>query len=75
MVYKDQRFYDFVGWLVGVLFYGILALFQSFNTESNYFNQNFVLIRFGFVLCHINHCRLFNAKSIFTPLKSSVSNN
>ena len=27
------------------------------------------------VLWHINHCRLFNAKSIFIQIISSISNN
>ena len=27
------------------------------------------------VLWHINHCRLFNAKSMFTHINSSISNN
>ena len=31
--------------------------------------------RFGLVLWHINHCRLFNAKSILIHMKSSISNN
>ena len=30
---------------------------------------------FGLVLWHINHCRLFNAKSIFIHINSSISNN
>ena len=30
---------------------------------------------FGLVLWHINHCRLFNAKSIFIDINSSISNN
>ena len=29
----------------------------------------------GWVLWHNNHCRLFNAKSIFIHIKSSISNN
>ena len=29
---------------------------------------------FGLVLWHINHCRLFNAKSIFIRINSSISN-
>ena len=34
-----------------------------------------VLVWFGLVLWHINHCRLFDAKSIFIHINSSVSNN
>ena len=30
---------------------------------------------FGLVLWHINHCRLFNAKSIFIQINSSIPNN
>ena len=30
---------------------------------------------FGLVLWYINYCRLFNAKSIFIRLNSSISNN
>ena len=29
---------------------------------------------FGLVLWHINHCRLFNAKSMFIQINSSISN-
>ena len=29
------------------------------------FNKSYELFKFGLVLWHINHCRLFNAKSIF----------
>ena len=29
----------------------------------------------GWVLCHINLCKLFNAKSIFIQIISSISNN
>ena len=34
-----------------------------------------VLNLFGLVLWHINHCRLFNAKSILIHINSSISNN
>ena len=30
---------------------------------------------FGWFLWHINFCRLFNAKSIFIQINSSISNN
>ena len=30
---------------------------------------------FVWVLCHVNLCRLFNAKSIFIQINSSISNN
>ena len=30
---------------------------------------------FGLISWHINHCRLFNAKSSFIHIKSSISNN
>ncbi len=33
------------------------------------------LIWFSLVLWHFNHCRLFNAKSIFIHINSSISNN
>ena len=33
------------------------------------------LVWFGLVLCHINHCRLFKAKSIFINTNSYISNN
>ena len=33
------------------------------------------LVWFGLVLWHINHCNLFNAKSIFIHITSSISNN
>ena len=32
------------------------------------------MIWFGWVLWHINHCRLFDAKSIFMQMISSISN-
>ena len=35
----------------------------------------FVDKMFGLVLWHINPCRLFNAKSIFIHINSSISNN
>ena len=33
------------------------------------------LVWFGLVLWHINNCSLFNAKSIFIHINSSISNN
>ena len=33
------------------------------------------MIWFGLVLWHINHCKLFNAKSIVIHINSSISNN
>ena len=36
---------------------------------------DFGLIWFGLILWHINHCRLFNAESIFIRMNSSISNN
>ena len=33
----------------------------------------FGLVWFGLVLWHINHCWLFNAKSIFIHINSSIS--
>ena len=33
------------------------------------------MVCFGWFLCHINHCRLFNAKSILIHINSSISNN
>ena len=33
------------------------------------------VVWFGLVLWHVNHCWLFNAKSIFKHMNSSVSNN
>ena len=38
-------------------------------------NQHIVNVWFGLVLWHINHCRLFNVKSIFIHINSSISNN
>ena len=35
----------------------------------------YIYILFGLVLWHINHSRLFNAKSIFVHINSSVLNN
>ena len=32
-------------------------------------------VSFGLVLWHINHCRLFYAKSILIDINSSISNN
>ena len=37
--------------------------------------KRFGLVWLGLALCHINHCRLFNAKSIFIHINSSISNN
>ena len=32
-------------------------------------------IWFGLLLCHINHCRIVNAKYIFIDINSSILNN
>ena len=61
------------GWLV-VLFYGISTLFGLVNAESSHFDENFVLVWFDLVLWHINHYWLFNAKSIFIHINSSIYN-
>ena len=42
------------------------------NTEKS---PGILMVWFGLVLWHINHCRLFIAKSIFIHINSSVSNN
>ena len=36
--------------------------------------RQFGVFWFGLVLWHINHCRLFNAKSIFIHINNSISN-
>ena len=46
----------------------ILGIIKGKNTEG-------VGRLFGGVLWHINHWRLFNAKSIFIQIISSISNN
>ena len=47
-----------------------------FNTESATWVQIWVAVFwFGLVLWHINHCMLFNTKSIFIHVNSSTSNN
>ena len=38
-------------------------------------NVDFGLVWFGLVLWHINHCSLFNAKSISIHMNRSISNN
>ena len=38
-------------------------------------NNPLCLVWFGLVLWHINHCRLFNAESIFILINISISNN
>ena len=47
--------------------------------ETNLLDYSFMLgvslVWFGLVLWHINPCRLFNAKSIFIQIISSISNN
>ena len=37
--------------------------------------HNHLLFWFGWVLWHINLCRLFNAKSIFIHINSAILNN
>ena len=46
---------------------GIWMIFPKWNL--------FYLAWFGLVLGHINHCRLFNANSIFIYINSAISNN
>ena len=43
--------------------------------SHNFFQKKLNPYQFSFVLWHINHCRLFNAKSIFIHINSSISNN
>ena len=43
--------------------------------KTKYIDLNRMKLMFGLVLWHVNHCRLFNAKSIFIHINSSVSTN
>ena len=45
--------------------------FHKIISKSNYFNFHFY-IRFCLVLWHINHFTLFNAKTIFIHINSSI---
>ena len=44
-------------------------------SESTTEAKEAAIQRVGWVLWHINLCRLFNAKSIFMQIVSSISNN
>ena len=45
-----------------------------FTLEPYFIISGIGLVWFDWVLWHINHCRLFNVKSIFMHIKSSISN-
>ena len=53
--------------LRSIAFYHIAVFFNVLKNSG--------LNWFGLVLWHINHCRLFNAKSIFIHINSSISKN
>ena len=46
-----------------------------FQLQSDAHDIQISLVWFLFVLWHINHCKLFNAKSIFIHINCSISNN
>ena len=49
--------------LVGLGFYGISTIVRLFNAKFLFIHIKYIIIWLGWVLWHINHCRLFNAKS------------
>ena len=57
----------------------VLGLFKIAVIKKNSLGLDrlvwFSLVWFGLVWLHINHCRLFNAKSIFMHINSSILNN
>ena len=53
----------------------LILLLKTRKEQNNYNNKVIWFVTFGLVLWHINHCRLFNAKSIFIHRNSSISNN
>ena len=61
----------FIGWLVG--FTPEQSSVRLFNTEYSAFSVGWLVGWLG--LWHINLSRLFNAKSIFMQIISSISNN
>ena len=52
-----------------------LLQFTGLESISSDLHNNDVGWLVGWVLWHINHCRLFNAKSIFIHINSSIPNN
>ena len=47
---------------------------DSFINDTKSFSHTLEVL-FSLVSWHINHCRLFNAKSIFIRINGSISNN
>ena len=56
-VYSDGSWFSSVG------FYGISTIVGYFIPNPLYTYISNIMIWFGWVLWHFNHCRLFNAKS------------
>ena len=50
-------------------------IFANNKSSNNEFGKYLDVCLFGWDLWHINLCRLFNAKSIFIQMNSSISNN
>ena len=67
-----------VGWLVlrhVNLCWIILCQYNSYAFQLYMMQKSiFTIILIGLVLWHINHCKLFNAKSIFIHINSYISN-
>ena len=57
------------------IFFNRLVTVLWSTAPSSYTQQKVLVVWFGLVLWHINHWRLFNAKSIFISINSSISNN
>ena len=75
-VYKEQYFLTACPKLCSRLIWFGLVLCHINNIGHLMPNPFYLSIcLFVWVLCHINFCRLFNAKSIFIQINSSISNN
>ncbi len=57
--------------LIQILKIFIQDVVKEFGSEK----YSILIMKKSLVLWYINHCRLFNAKSIFIHINSSISNN
>ena len=53
----------------------LIQLTSRLNQLINQSKYSLSQVLFGLVLWHINHCKLFNAKSIFIHINSFISTN
>ena len=59
----------------GISIYLMLKKQYNYKSVCIQIKKKALWFPFGLVLWHINRCRLFNAKSIFIHINSSISNN